>query len=121
MHNSDPTPTPHTETPDTADGTQERVIIWMKSSLFCSSECARQCSRLDALSSTLRRRDDLGWWLRPLSVADCTAAGGRLTARPYITTCTDSPREGGGGVNRLRERETEASERLLGGKKGGRD
>lgn len=85
-------------------------------SLFCSSECARQHGRLYALSSMLRRPDDLGWWLRPLSVADCTAAGGRLTARPYITTCTDSPRERGGAggeVKRLRERETEASKRLL--------
>lgn len=81
---------------------------------FCSAECARQRSRLYALSSMLCRRDDLGWWLRPLSVADCTAAGGRLTARPYITTCTDSPRARGGGVKRLRERESEASKRLLG-------
>lgn len=76
-------------------GTHDMVIIWMKASLFCSSECARQHGRLYALSSMLRRRDDLGWWLRPLSVADCTAAGGRLTARPYVTTCTDSPRERG--------------------------
>lgn len=48
-----------------------------------------------------------------VAAADSTAAGGRLTARPYITTCTNSPRErereegGGGGVRRLRERETE--------------
>lgn len=43
-----------------------------------------------------------------VAAADSTAAGGRLTARPYITTCTNSPRErsGGGGVRRLREQET---------------
>lgn len=31
-----------------------------------------------------------------VAAADSTAAGGRLTARPYITTCTNSPRECGG-------------------------
>lgn len=39
--------------------------------------------------------------LSSLSVAaadSTTAAGGRLTARPYITTCTDSPRERRMGV-----------------------
>lgn len=83
-------------------------------SLFCSSECARQHGRLYALCSMLRRPDDLGWWLRPLSVADCTAAGGRLTARPYITTCTDSPRERGGGETAQRARDRGIKKTLVG-------
>lgn len=55
-----------------------------------------------------------------VAAADSTAAGGRLTALPYITTCTNSTQRekkgGGGGVRRLRERETEGerSKGLLG-------
>lgn len=63
----------------------------------------------------LHCRDDLGWWLRPLSVADCAAAGGRLTARPYITTSTDSPRERGGrGETAQRARDSGIKKTLLG-------
>lgn len=51
-----------------------------------------------------------------VAAADSTAAGGRLTARRYITTCTNSPRERRVGVEgdtaqRLMERDRKDSRR----------
>lgn len=57
--------------------------------------------------------------LSSLSVADSTtAAGRRLTACSYITTCTNSPSERrpkreGGRVKQLREQETEGERQKM--------